>query len=274
MDAAMRWFTIALLLLAASCASPARQAVPAATEPAATAPARMSPSPSPSPKPTTRPERSYTVVIDPGHNGGNAAHSREINQPVDAVTLHKPCDTTGTATDDGYSESAFNFDVSMRLASMLRRAGVRVILTRTSDTGWGPCITERAAIGNRNDADAALSIHADGGPPSGYGFHVIEPGLVRGYTDPIVGPSRRLGTDIRDAYRAGTGMSYATYLGQNGIDVRTDLGGLNLSKVPKVFVECGNMRNETDARQLESAAFRARIAAALARGISAFLSGR
>ena len=60
------------------------------------------------------------------------------------------------------------------------------------NSGVGPCINRRAAIGNKAKADAAISIHADGGPPRGHGFHVIYPGLVRGYTEPIVSPSRKL----------------------------------------------------------------------------------
>ena len=48
-------------------------------------------------------------------------------------------------------------------------------MTRSDNSGWGPCINERAAIGNRADADAAISIHADGGPADGRGFHVIYP---------------------------------------------------------------------------------------------------
>jgi N-acetylmuramoyl-L-alanine amidase len=210
-------------------------------------------------------------VIDPGHNGGNAAHTREINRLVDAVTLRKACDTTGTATDKGYTESAFTLDVSKRLETLLQQAGAAVVLTRSDDSGWGPCIDERAAIGNRTHAAAALSIHADGGPASGRGFHVIEPAVIAGRNDSVVGPSRRLGTDIHDAYSRITGLPYATYIGRDGIDVRDDLGGLNLSDVPKVFIECANMRNGVDARQLEDPAFRQRIALAIADGINSFL---
>src|SRR5204863_5273955 len=61
-----------------------------------------------------------TVAIDPGHNGGNAAHAAEIARLVDAGTLRKACDTVGTSTDDGYAEHAYTFDVSMRLARALR----------------------------------------------------------------------------------------------------------------------------------------------------------
>jgi N-acetylmuramoyl-L-alanine amidase len=63
----------------------------------------------------------------------------------------------------------------------------------------------------------------------------------------------------------------ATYAGRGGLDIRSDLAGLNLSRVPKVLVETGNMRNALDARLLASPAWRARAARALAAGVEAFL---
>jgi N-acetylmuramoyl-L-alanine amidase len=213
-----------------------------------------------------------TIVLDPGHNGGNRFHAREIGRLVDAGTLRKPCDTVGAQTAAGYPEWAFTLDVAQRLARILRRAGARVVLTRTGSRGWGPCITRRAAIGNRERADAALSIHADGGPAGGRGFHVIRPVRVRGLTDDIDGASRRLALAIRTGYREGTGLPYSTYAGRAGLDARSDLGGLNLSDVPKVFVESGNMRNARDAALLSSARFRQRIAEALADGLGAYLA--
>ena len=212
------------------------------------------------------------VAIDPGHNGGNGSHASEINRPVDAGGFKKACDTTGTETNAGYPESAYAFDVANRLAGVLRAAGATVVLTRASNDGVGPCIDQRAAIGNAAHADAAISIHADGGPASGRGFHVIEPALVRGFTEPIVEPSARLGTAVRDAFRDGTGMPVSTYIGRNGIDVRGDLGGLNLSQVPKVLVETGNMRNATDAELLTSPDWRQRAATALAAALGEFFT--
>ena len=70
----------------------------------------------------------------------------------------------------------------------------------------------------------------------------------------------------------GPGMPYANYVASQGLDTRSDLGGLNLSTVPKVFIECGNMRNATDAALLGSPDFRQRAAQALAQGIEAFLA--
>lgn len=273
----------AALLAAAGCGAATRSpvaAVPQAHRSAASPQASASTSASPSSPAQVRLARSprplagKVIAIDPGHNGGNWRDPQAINRLVNVITESKPCDTTGTQTDAGYTEHAFNFDVAMRLARLLRAEGAKVVLTRTSDTGVGPCVTQRAAIGNRAHADAAISIHADDGPPTGYGFDVIEPGLVPGYINAIVGPSARLARAIRGVYHRITGEPYATYIGHDALDVRTDLGGLNLSRVPKVFIECGNMRNATDAAKLSSPAFRHRIAVALAAAFTAFLTGR
>jgi len=212
------------------------------------------------------------VAIDPGHNGANGSHPEEINRQVDIGNGTKACDTTGTQTDDGYRESAFTFDVALRARDLLEGMGVTVVLTRTDDEGVGPCIDERAAIGNRAAADAAISIHADGAPASGHGFHVIEPARIEGLTDGIVEPSARLGQAVHDAYAAATGVGDSTYAGSNGIDVRDDLGGLNRSTVPKVFIETANMRNATEAALLRDPEFRQRIAAGIVDGLVTYLT--
>jgi N-acetylmuramoyl-L-alanine amidase len=162
------------------------------------------------------------------------------------------------------SEAWYDLDVAMRLARILRREGADVVLTRTTNDGVGPCIDERAAIGNRAHADAAISIHADGGPSGGRGFHVIY--------KPNAPESRRLALAVRQAFAAGIGEPYSTYAGRDGLDVRTDLGGLNRSTVPKVLIETANMRNGDDARLLESPTYRQREAVALARGLERFVS--
>ncbi|WP_113704957.1 N-acetylmuramoyl-L-alanine amidase [Nonomuraea lactucae] len=281
-DRAAPGILAALVALSTACAATAPSAQrPSAQRPSAQRPPAQSP-----PGPETRvgvtatsPMRTpgvpalagKVVVLDPGHNGGNASHPEVINRQVDIITQRKPCNTTGTETDAGYPEHAFAWDVASRLKPLLERAGAEVVLTRPNDTGVGPCINERAAAGNRAEADAVLSIHGDGAAPAGRGFHVILPGLVAGHNDPIVEPSRRLGLAVRDSYRTGTGLPYATYTGRNGLETRTDLGGLNLSTRPAVFVECGNMRNTGDAAKMSDTAFRERVAASLAAGLTKYL---
>ncbi|MBJ7354758.1 MAG: N-acetylmuramoyl-L-alanine amidase [Thermoleophilaceae bacterium] len=213
-----------------------------------------------------------TVLVDPGHNGGNAAHPEIIDKLVPAGGFRKECDTTGTATnDERLTEPAFNWDVARRLTKLLRAAGAKVVLTRGNNSGVGPCINKRAAIGNKAGADVAISIHADGGDPGGRGFHVIRPGLVRGYTGPIVKPSYALAKDVRASLDA-AGLVRANYIARNGMIARKDLGGLNLSKVPKVLTELGNMRNAGDARHLKSAKWREHVARALRSGLAKYLA--
>lgn len=218
-----------------------------------------------------------TVVIDPGHNPDNHLHTREINRQVDIGTTHKECDTTGTSTDAGYAEARFTLDVSHRLRTLLRAQGAKVVLTYDGDRPYGPCVDERARIGNQARADAVVSVHADGSAVGNRGFHVILPGPVRAGaadTTKIVDPSRDLGTRIAGLFVRATGSAPSNYIGGNtGLDVRKDLGGLNLSTVPKVFIECGNMRDPKDAALLTSSGWRQKAAQGIADGISSYLNG-
>ena len=210
------------------------------------------------------------VLVDPGHNGGNFNAPSVINRLIWNGRETETCDTTGTETDGGYTEALFNWHVALYLTADLRAEGATVVLTRTSNTGVGPCVTERAAIGNAVHANAAVSIHADGGPPGGRGFAILEP-VPDGINNAIVGPSAILGADLRAAFGKGTGEPVSSYDGINGIQPRDDLAGTNLSKVPKVFIECANMRNAADAALVTSSRWQALAARAIASGLAAFL---
>jgi N-acetylmuramoyl-L-alanine amidase len=247
-------------------------AQPSAPASASQAPAAQDPSPAPtSPSPVTaEPLAGKIVGIDPGHNGGNFADPGAINMQVWNGREWESCDTTGTDTDGGYTEAQFNFNVARYLRTDLRRDGARVVMTRTTNHGVGPCVNRRAQIINQAGANVAIDIHADGGPPSGRGFTVLEP-VADGPNDSVITPSQRFGSDVRQAFLAGTTMPVSTYEGVNGIMPRDDLAGLNLTRVPKVLIECGNMRNATDASQLTSARFQRLVASALTAAIIRFL---
>jgi N-acetylmuramoyl-L-alanine amidase len=212
-----------------------------------------------------------TVVVDPGHNGHNYLYPSIINRLVPAGRGRvKPCNTTGTSTDGGYPEAAFNWDVALRLRALLLAQGARVVLTRHSNTGVGPCVNVRAAIGNAARADAVIAIHADGGPPDGRGFQVIyAPDL--GATARTYAASLRLARAVNHGLRASGVLPPSTYVGHDGYSVRDDLAGLNLSTRPAIFVELGNMRNSTDAAIQISPQMRERLAKALDAGLKQFL---
>ncbi|MFE6853363.1 N-acetylmuramoyl-L-alanine amidase [Streptomyces sp. NPDC057674] len=248
------------------------KAAPSAATPAPSGPSGTASGPGTAPSLAGR-----TVALDPGHNSGNFRHAREINQKVNIGTTRKECDTTGTSTNAGYTEASFTLDVTHRLRDLLTARGAKVVLTHDADRPWGPCIDERAKIGNAARADAVVSVHADGSAVGNRGFHVILPARVRegsADTTKIVGPSRTLGERIADRFARTTGTAPSNYLGSGtGLDVRDDLGGLNLSTVPKVFVECGNMRDPKDAELLTSAAWRQKAAQGIADGIATYLEG-
>jgi N-acetylmuramoyl-L-alanine amidase len=184
----------------------------------------------------------------------------------------KACDTTGTDADDGYQEHLFNFQVAVLVQNLLEQRGVKVILTRPNDDGVGPCVNQRAAAGNDAHADAAVSIHGDGFASSGHGFQIIQAAksVGGGAND---ARSNALSQALHTTFQSASGLTPSTYIGNDGYETRSDLAGLNLSTVPKVLVECGNMKNPGDAALMESAAGRAKIAAAIADGIIDFLEG-
>jgi N-acetylmuramoyl-L-alanine amidase len=257
--ARVRWALVPILLLAA-CGS-AGGGVTGGTTSSSTTPSTSST--------TVAGGAPPVIVIDPGHNGANGDHPEEINRQVDAGGFQKACNTTGTATNDGVTESSINWSVAQLLRDRLEAEGARVILTRDSDDGVGPCIDERGRAAAEAHADALVSVHADGAPAGASGFHVIHPGLRPGYTDDTVGPSAELAAGVRDALVAG-GFTPSTYVGEDGLDERDDLGTLNLARVPAVMVEAGNLRNDGDAETLTSEDGQSRLAEALASAALAF----
>ncbi|CQD22137.1 N-acetylmuramoyl-L-alanine amidase [Mycobacterium lentiflavum] len=207
------------------------------------------------------------VFIDPGHNGANdASIGRQVTTGRGGT---KDCQTSGTATNSGYQEHTFTWDTALRVRAALTALGVRTALSRGNDNALGPCIDERANVANSLRPNAILSIHADGGPPSGRGFHV-------NYSAPPLnqvqaGPSVQYARIMRDQMQA-AGIPPSTYIGQGGLYGRSDLTGLNLAQYPAILVECGNMKNPVDSALMESADGRQKYADALVRGVAGFLA--
>jgi N-acetylmuramoyl-L-alanine amidase len=220
-----------------------------------------------------RPLAGKIVGIDPGHNGLSYTAPQIINQPVWNGQEDEACDTTGTETDSGYTEAQYNFNVAADLEADLEAEGAEVVMTRLSNSGIGPCVTTRAAIINEAHADVAVDIHADGGPADGRGFAVLEP-VADGPNNAVIASSAAFATIMDNTFLADTGMPVSTYDGVDGLQPRDDLAGLNLTTVPKVLIECGNMRNATDAAILVTPGFQMSAAAAMAQAITVYLTGQ
>jgi N-acetylmuramoyl-L-alanine amidase len=238
----------------------------------ATAPGQPGP-PAAAPHGPTRlaaePLKGKTVGIDPGHNGRNYTDPAYINHKIWNGREWENCNTTGTSTNGGYAEAKFTFHVATYLRHDLRKEGAHVVMTRKNNHGVGPCVNKRAAIINHAHADVGIDIHGDGAPASGRGFAILEP-VKDKENRHVIGSSARFGSILRHAVLARTPMPTSTYDGRRGITHRDDLAGLNLTRVPLVLIECGNMRNSTDAHLMISRHFQKRLARAFAAAITTF----
>ena len=209
------------------------------------------------------------VFLDPGHNGANdGSIGRQVPNGRGGT---KECQASGTTSNSGYAEHSFTWEVVLRVRAALTQLGVRTAMSRGNDNALGPCVDERAAMANAVHPDASVSIHADGGPPTGRGFHVL-------YSSPPLnqaqaGPSVQFATTMRDQLAA-SGIPPSNYIGTNGLNPRADIAGLNLAQYPTIFVELGNMKNPADSALIESPEGRQKYAAAVVQGIAGFLGAQ
>ncbi len=207
------------------------------------------------------------VFLDPGHNGANdASISRQVPNGRGGT---KDCQASGTSTDDGFPEHTFTWDTTLRIRQALNNLGVRTAMSRGNDNALGPCVDERAQMANALQPNATVSIHADGGPPNGRGFHVL-------YSSPALnqvqaGPSMRFAQTMRDQLVA-SGIPASNYIGSNGLNPRADIAGLNLAQYPSILVEMGNMKNPADSALMNTPEGQQKYADAVVKGIVAFLA--
>jgi N-acetylmuramoyl-L-alanine amidase len=276
--AILLWAALLISLAAAGCASAGAGTAPPSRPPATQSP----PSEQPAPRSTTsrpaggqhrvvRPLAGKVIGIDPGHNGLNHTDPAFLDRQIWNGRESENCNTTGTQTAAGYTEAQFNWNVASYLTSDLRKDGARIVLTRKNNDGVGPCVNLRSTV--LNHTDVAIDIHADGGPTWGRGFTVLEP-VADGPNDKVIASSLRFGSYVHAAFIADTPLRPANYYGHDGYIFRDNLAGLNLTTVPKVLIECGNMPNAVDAALLTSTAVQRRIARALEAAIIRFLLGR
>ena len=206
------------------------------------------------------------VFLDPGHNGANDANmTRQVPTGRGGT---KDCQASGTSTDAGYAEHTFTWDTTLRIRAALNALGVRTAMSRGNDDAVGPCVDERAAMANSLQPNATVSIHGDGGPATGRGFHVL-------YSSPPLnavqaGPSVQFARMMRDQLAA-AGIPPSTYIGTDGLNPRSDIAGLNLAQYPSILVELGNMKNPADSMLMSSEEGRQKYADAVLKGVVAFL---
>ena len=206
--------------------------------------------------------RPCVVVIDPGHQA-KADLTPEPLGPGSPESKEKATvGAVGVATKR--HESRVALDISVRLKTKLVAAGVKVIMTRTSDD-VDVSNVQRAQIANEARADLLVRVHADAAASAEVrGVSVLYP-AGNAWTAPIGASSRRAAAAVDAALVRATG---ARDLGTSG---RCDLVGFNWSKVPTVLVEAGSLSNADEDRLLATPGYQDKVAAGVASGVLSFL---
>ena len=208
--------------------------------------------------------RHPVVVLDPGHD----LKANVATEPIGpGSTTRKIRDGGGTrGVVSGLSEAELNLRVALRLRPLVERAGVRVVMTRTTTSGTSMGNVARARIANRAGAALFLRIHADGSTDRRTrGTHTLYPALRRGWTDDVHAESRRAARIVQAELVRALGFP------DRGLRERSDFTGFNWSDAPVILVEMGFMTNPTDDRLLATAAYQRRAAVGLCRGTLRFL---
>jgi N-acetylmuramoyl-L-alanine amidase len=199
------------------------------------------------------------VVIDPGHDLRASLDTEPVGPGSAIRKIEDGGGTRGVVS--GTTEAELNLAVSLRLRALLRRAGVRVVMTRTTTSRTSMGNVARARIANRAGAALFLRVHADGAAtPAARGTHVLHPALRRGWTDDIHAGSLRAARLVQAELRRALGFP------DRGLRERADFTGFNWSDVPVVLAEMGFMTNPTEDRLLATAVGRRRAALGLCRG--------
>jgi len=209
---------------------------------------------------TSRP----VVVLDPGHDLRANLHTEPIGPGSSTQKILDGGGTSGVVTR--ISEADLNLAVAVRLRALLERAGVKVVMTRTTTSHTSMGNIARARIANRARAALFLRIHADGSAdPRSAGTHTLYPALHADWTDDVYASSERAAGIVQRELVLALGFP------DRGLQERADFTGFNWSDVPVILVEMGFMTNPTEDRLLATAAYRQRAAVALCRGTLRFL---
>jgi N-acetylmuramoyl-L-alanine amidase len=204
------------------------------------------------------------VVVDPGHDRRANLRTEPIGPGSPTRKIFDGGGTHGVVT--GIREADLALAVSLRLRELLRRAGLRVEMTRTRTAGESMGNVARARIANRAHAALLLRVHADGAASSDTrGTHTLTPAFRAGWTDDVYRPSRRAARLVQAELVRALGFP------DRGIQERSDFTGFNWVDVPAILVELGFMTNPTEDRALARPAVRQRAALGLCRGTLRFL---
>ncbi|HOT73174.1 MAG TPA: N-acetylmuramoyl-L-alanine amidase [Anaerohalosphaeraceae bacterium] len=186
------------------------------------------PHPGYTPSPT-RPLGGKTVVIDAGHGGKDP----------------------GATSYLGYYEKEVNLKVAQKVAWLLKKQGINVIMTRNNDSFIE--LNERAEIANHAGADLFVSIHHNSNHNRVHHGYTV-------YIAPNASDASRRAGRLMERALSTIGLS------SNGLRTN-DYRVLMRTQGPALLIECGYLSNPSEAAALYDIDFQNRLASAIAQAI-------
>jgi len=178
----------------------------------------------------------FEVVIDPGHGGPDP----------------------GAIGIGGIRETDVVLEVSKIVKKLLSEKGVKVRLTRTNEVDLD--LPPRVSIANNMDADIFVSIHANASRGKRWDINGLETFYYRGWRGRLL--AKKI---LKQILRVSPGSP------DRGVK-QGRFYVIKNTRMPAVLVEIGFLTGRLDARRLEKAAHRKRVAYAIAKGILEYLS--
>ncbi|MDF2660472.1 MAG: cell wall hydrolase [Paenibacillus sp.] len=175
------------------------------------------------------------IVLDPGHGG---------DDPGVIGNKYKTIEKT------------INLSTAQYVAEELRRAGAKVVMTRTNDKEQ-PELSQRAALGSKQQADAFVSIHYNASPKKVSGT------LTFYYSE---SKDRPLARSIEARLGQGVGIK------SNGISYG-DYHVLRENKQPSVLLELGFLTDAGDESVVRKDDYQRKAARAIAAGLNDYFGG-
>ncbi|MDO9508286.1 MAG: N-acetylmuramoyl-L-alanine amidase [Thermovirgaceae bacterium] len=225
------------------------------------------------------PKGQKTVVIDAGHGGKDPG-----------------------AVANGLREKDINLRVAMLMSDLLRKKGLRVVLTRSTDVYLK--LSDRTNIAVREDADVFVSLHCNALPKgrSAQGVeiylmalptdkHAMELALIENrelidgdleHTEASDKRTRvllKILGDMQQNVKIQESTSFAEILFRTGESVKLTMRRvaqapfyvLRGAAMPSVLVEMGFLTNSAEAAKLKNPGYQQQMAGALSAGIAEFL---
>ena len=203
-------------------------------------------------------ENRKIIVIDPGHSSVGNPEKEPISPNSSKTKAKDVLGATGNYTNIPEHKTTVN--IGLLLKDELIDRGYNVVMTK-SEVDESLSNIERAEIGNENNADLVIRIHADSSNDTNVkGASILVPSKNE-YTKNISDISMNYGKKIIDTYTNELNIK------NRGCIYRDDMTGFNWSKVPVVILEMGFLSNKEDDEFISNVNNHSNIAKSIANGI-------